>query len=105
MLSSLVRGGAAWPGFGYSLSNGYEITLFRVWARLFFILSSLFDRQFARLVLQHDRDVVADGVGQLTGTADEFGFFRPMDQGPLADWAGDDIEEFLVQGVFLAVFG
>ena len=74
-------------------------------SRLPFVLLGLFHGELAGLVFQHDRDIIAHGISQLTGATDKFGPARSIDQGSLADRANDDIEEFFVQCGFLASRG
>ena len=53
--------------------------------------------QLTCFFFQHDRDIVADRVRQTIGLADQFLVFPVIDQRSLANRAGQNIEQFLVQ--------
>jgi hypothetical protein len=57
-----------------------------------------FRRKLARLVLEHYRDVVLDGVAEAAGPANELGLRLAIEERPLAERADQYVEQFGVHG-------
>nr|CAR66221.1 hypothetical protein [uncultured bacterium] len=60
-----------------------------------------FQRDFARVLFQHNRNPIPDRIGQAVRLADQLSLFLPVVQRTLANRAGQNLEQFLIQEVLL----
>src|SRR2546423_15524517 len=52
--------------------------------------------QLARLFGQHDRNAVADRIGELGGARDQLLLLAVIFERPLGEWAHEDFEQFRI---------
>jgi hypothetical protein len=86
----IVRsGGRKWGEVGLSISRSPALTLSRSG-------NFLFRGKFPGFVLEHDRDVILDRVGEAAGLADEFPVRLAVQQGAFAQRADQYVEQLAV---------